>query len=156
MDNESSQTRTNVFVSYSRDDGKFLDEFHSHLAFHIRTGLITSWDDTKIAPGSEWRKELTNALNATKVAVLLVSANFLASDFIAENELPPLLKAAEQKEVTIFSVVLGSCVFNDTPISKYQTINNPAMPLNQMSRGKRDMVWSKLAKEIRDKLQENT
>lgn len=152
MNDGSSQTRTNVFVSYSRVDRKFLDELHFHLAFYIRTGLITSWDDSKIRPGSEWRKDIAHAVNTAKIAVFLVDANFFASDFIEEFELAPILKAAEQHEVTVFSVVLGPCVFNDTPLSKYQTINAPSSPLNMMSRGKRDAVWVALAKAIKNEL----
>lgn len=155
MNDGSSLARTNVFVSYSRRDKtrKFLKELHAHLEYHIRKGLITSWDDTKISPGNEWKKDISHAVNTAKVAVFLVDADFLASEFIDEHELSPLLKAAENEGVIILSVVLGSCMFADTPLRKYQTIGDPAFPLNQMSRGKRDVVWSELTRIIKSKLE---
>ena len=153
MNDGSSQTRDKVFISYNRIDKKFLDELHFHLAFYVRTGLITSWDDTMIWPGSNWRKDIAHAVDTAKIAVFLVDANFFASDFIEKFELSPILKAAEQHNVTVFSVVLGPCIFNDTPLGKYQTINPPSSPLNMMSRGKRDGVWVALAKAIKSELE---
>ena len=59
-----------------------------------REGRIERWDDTRIRPGSEWRSEIKQALERARAAVLLISADFLASDFIQDNELPPLLSLA--------------------------------------------------------------
>jgi hypothetical protein len=152
MNNGSPLVRTNVFVSYSRKDRKFLDELHAHLEYHIRRGVITSWDDRQISPGNEWKKEIIQAVNSTKVAVFLVDADFLASEFIEKHELNPLLKAAEHEGVIILPVILGACMFEDTALSHFQAVNNPGLPLNMMSRGQRDLVWVNLAKSIKKEL----
>ena len=71
-----------------------------------------------------------------KVAVLLVSADFLASDFIVDNELPPLLAAAELKGAVILSVIVSSCRFKQTEtLSQFQVVNPPTQPLNLLPRG---------------------
>jgi hypothetical protein len=153
MSNGLTQIRNRAFISYSRKDKKYLDELHSHMAFHVREGMVSSWDDRSIVPGDRWKDEIIQAVNSTKVAVFLVSADFLASKFIAKNELFPLLKAAEEEGVVVLSVILGSCVFKDTPLAAFQAINEPSNPLNRMSLGKRDAIWSEVAEFIKVNLQ---
>ena len=81
-----------VFISYSHKDVKFLNSLLEFLKPLTRQGLIQAWSDKQIEPGSQWLKEINRAVANAKVAVMLVSPSFLASDFIHEGELGPVLK----------------------------------------------------------------
>jgi len=149
---DSKSNRTKAFISYSHKDSKFLKELQAHLGYFVRERRMEYWDDTKITPGSKWREEIKTAIESAKVAVLLVSANFLNSEFIAENELPPLLAAAEEEGATILSVILRPCAFTSTNLNQFQAVNEPSKPLSMMRKYGREVVWTKLAQTIEEAL----
>ena len=150
----STHTHRNVFIGYSHKDKRFLSELHAHLAPSIRSGLVDLWDDTRMLPGAKWHEEITKAIQAARVAILLISADFLASDLIATKELPLLLTAAEQEGVTILCVIVGACAIEDTELAQFHPLNASSNPLNTTTRGKRDAVWKQVATRVRDILQD--
>ena len=87
---------------------------------------------------------------AAKIAVLLVSPDFLDSDFIDANELPPLLTAAERQGAQILWVPVRACLVETTRIAEYQAVISPSKPLAAMSNPERDEALVKIAKAIAD------
>jgi hypothetical protein len=124
--------RDQVFVSYSHKDVKWLDRLKISLKPSIRAGRLVVWDDQQITPSSIWREEIAKALASAKVALLLVSPDFLASDFIADNELSVLLEAARKEGVKILWVAVRHSNYQDTDIERYQGINDPKRPLESL------------------------
>ena len=120
--------RDQVFVSYSHRDVEWLKKLETHLKPAVRAGKMVVWHDQQIKPASDWRKEIERALASAKVAVLLVSPDFLASDFITEHELPILLEARKDG-VSILWLAVRYCDYKDTKIEPLQALNDPALPL---------------------------
>ncbi len=142
--------RTSLFISYARNDKKWLDLLQVHLSVLERNYELIIWDDTKIRPGSNWRKEIKKAMGSAKVALLLISPHFLASDFIAEEELPPLLAAAEEEGALIFPLIISYCMFEDMPsLSKFQAVNPVSLPLINMKEGERDELFLRVTQEVK-------
>ncbi|MFO1430297.1 MAG: tetratricopeptide repeat protein [Candidatus Competibacteraceae bacterium] len=144
--------RTNVFISYSHQDKKWLERLQVHLKPLEREGRLDRWDDTRIQPGANWREEIRGAIAAAKVAVLLISADFLASDFIATDELPPLLAAAQQDGVKILPVIVAPSLFAKTPaLAQFQAVNPPNKPLAGLRRqAEQDEILVRVAEVIMD------
>jgi len=142
-------TRNQVFVSYSHRDETWLADLKIHLKPFIRNQTINSWDDTKIGAGAEWRKEIETALAAASVAILLVSPNFLASDFIAEKELPPLLAAAQSEGLKIIWIPISYSSYEETEIEKYQSAHSPNQPLASLDKAAQDQAWVSICKKIK-------
>lgn len=140
--------RDKIFVSYSHKDWKLFDEFKTMLAPVIQAGLVDLWDDRKIQTGAKWKDEIERALASARIAVLLVSQNFLASHFIAAKELPPLLKAAEEEGLTIFWIYLSSCLFEQTEIGSYQAAHDISRPLDRLSKSRRQAVLSEVCAKL--------
>lgn len=141
--------REQVFFSYSHKDKKWLELFQATLKPFIGANQFSVWDDTKIKAGDIWRDEIKQALASAKVAVLLVSINFLNSDFIAENELPPLLEAAQNEGLRILLVIVGHSLFKETELGRYQTVNDSSRPLATISAANREKEIVRICKEIK-------
>jgi TIR domain-containing protein len=140
--------RNEIFVSYSHRDRKWLDELIITLAPLIRNRNITIWDDTKIAAGQRWKAEITGALERAKVAVLLVTRSFLASEFIVNEEMPHLLDAANKAGLTVVWIAVGDSLYEETEITEYQAANDPGRPLNSLSEAEVDRELVRIAKKL--------
>jgi TolB-like protein/Tfp pilus assembly protein PilF len=141
--------RNKVFISYCRRDVEWLKRLQVHLRHLEQDYDIEIWDDTKINSGDKWREGIREAIEFTKVAVLLVSADFLASDFITTNELPPLLKAAEEEGAIILPVIVSPSRFSRiNSLAQFQAINPTSAPLIGMNRSEQEAVFVKLLDRI--------
>lgn len=138
-----------VFISYNHEDKEYLKRLNIHLKPFEKSGKIDVWSDTKIKAGERFKEVIQKALEKAAVAILLVSADFLASDFIIDNELPPLLKYAEEKGTVILSVIVKPCLFSlNENLSQFQSINDPKLPLSKLTDNDKEEVYVIVAEEI--------
>jgi TIR domain len=130
-----------VFVSYSRKDKEWLKRFEDvfkPLSRNVDADLDL-WSDGRIKPGDDWKTEIGIAMDSACAAVLLVSVNFLASDFIVREEIPYLLDAAKERNLRILLVRLTPCYIDATPLRHIQAVAGMPEALNEMA----DHEWTK-------------
>jgi TIR domain len=145
----SPLTRTKVFISYSHENQEWLERLKRHLKPLVREGSLDCWDATHIHPGDDWQQEIRTALDTAQAAVLLISADFFASDFIDETELPPLLTAAQEQGVRVLPLILSASRFaRDPNLARFQAVNS----LNEMPEGEQERVLQRLAQTIESTL----
>lgn len=124
----------NIFISYSHKDKDWLDKVLTHLKPLQRYYNLNTWSDIEIMASDVWKDKIDDALNKTTIAILLVSSDFLASDFINNEELQPLLEKALKYGTKILSIIVRPCsYFEECGLSKYQAVNDPKLPLSGMS-----------------------
>lgn len=141
--------KNTIFISYSHEDQKHLKRLNVHIKPLEKKGLVDVWDDTKIKTGEKWRGQIENALSKSAIAILIISADFLASDFIIDNELPPILKKAELEGTHVLPVILKPCRFlREDRLSQFQALNPPDKPIISMSEVEQEEMWDKLSQTI--------
>lgn len=101
--------RSSIFISYSRTDKKWKDRLVKHLQVAAQRGSLTIWDDSQIAGGLDWKAEIEKAMALCGVAVLLISADFLTSDFVLGAEIPRLLERRRKEGLHVVPVLMRPC-----------------------------------------------
>jgi CheY-like chemotaxis protein len=138
-----------VFISYSHKDRNWLDKFIPHLKVLANNNRLTVWDDTKIKSGAKWKNEIQKALSTADIGLLLVTPDFLASEFIKNIELPALFNAAEKKRVTILWVAVKPSMYEEvTYISEFQSANDPDKPLANLTPAKSRQEIVQICKKV--------
>ncbi len=139
-----------VFISYSHKDAKWLVKLKQFLQPLEDQDLIRVWDDTEIRPGSQWLGEIDKALQSARVAVFLVTQDFLNSPFIRAKELPALLEAANNRGCLIFWIAVTSTTFEDSPLAKIQGAISPTAPLDLMPEPEQNKVFIEIYRKMKD------
>ena len=146
---EERSKKQSIFISYSHSDKEYLDRLLVHMSPLKKQGILDLWVDTHLRAGDKWKNEIEKALDRATAAILIISADFLASDFIIENELPPLLKSAEQKGTRIIPLIAKPCRFTRDPnLKHFQSINDPKEALILLDSGGREKILDLLCAEV--------
>ncbi len=136
--------RDKIFISYSHKDKRHKDRLETHLKAYSMDKQIEYWSDTDIIPGDNWEKEIKKAVDQAAVAILLLSADFMSSDYIRDKELPLLMEANKKDGVLVISVYLNYCSVSDE-IKQFQYVNPEDRPLAVIPKQNREQVWARLA-----------
>jgi len=125
-----------VFISYSHKDKRWKDRLVTHLVLFQKQGLLDVWDDSRITAGDDWYQEIQQVLGTAQVAVLLVSAHFLASDFVLREEVPRLLERRHAEGLWVIPLVVTPCAWEEIdwlkPMQAELRNNRPLSSLDQL------------------------
>ena len=111
-----------VFISYSHKDRKLYQELENHLSNLKRQNVITSWYDGAISPGTEWKSQIIEHLNTDHIILLLISANFLASDFCYSMEMTQAIARHDANQARVLSIIVRSTDWKGAPFSKLKVL----------------------------------
>jgi TIR domain len=118
----SSTEPVEIFYSYSHKDEDLRDELENHLRILKHRGIITEWHDRRISAGSEWKGEIDSHLESAKVILLLISANFMASEYAYGIEMKRAMERHEAGEARVIPIVLRDVLWSGAPFSKLQAL----------------------------------
>jgi len=141
--------RTKVFISYSHDDEAWRRGMCTHLQVLEKQGLLQCCDDTSIRAGEGWYDRIHAMLSEAQVAVLLVSAHFLSSDFIQDEEVPALLRRHQQDGMVMVPVIVRPCTWKEVAwLARMQIRPRGARPISSGDANQIDQDFSEIATEV--------
>jgi predicted acylesterase/phospholipase RssA len=129
----SKLARNQIFISYSHRDESWFKVIKAALEPYVKLQGLKVWDDKQISPGEDWRKRISDALAKTRVALLLVSPDFMKSEFISEEEVRYFLEAVERHAVKWFWVLLSDLHGLNNPLAYTQAVFGSLTPLDSFS-----------------------
>jgi len=143
---------SNVLITYSHRDSKHVEEFTIRMEEAGLRDRLVLWDDSRLKSETPSWHEMAQAMESATAVVLFVSPNYLASDFEVKDELPRLLRRAQERGAIILPVILSPSVFLSTPLARFQAVNDPRKPLNMLSSQERDEVFERLSEALSKQL----
>jgi tetratricopeptide (TPR) repeat protein len=122
-------TPVEIFCSYAHEDETWLQKLETHLSLLQRQGLISLWHDRRIAPGTDWGKAIDTHLETASVILLVVSADFLASDYCYGVEMKRALERQEAGEARVVPILVRPVDWKGAPFAHLQALPTDAKPL---------------------------
>jgi TIR domain/CHAT domain len=141
-----------IFCSYSHKDEKYRAELETHLALLARQGAVHVWHDRQIEPGADWAREIDENINHANVVLLLISADFLASQYCYGIEMNRALARATTSETRVVPILVRKCDLQGVPFGHLQWLPSGAKPVKNWP--DRDSAWTDVAKSVRKVVQD--
>jgi hypothetical protein len=126
---EDEEGKVGIFFAYAREDETLRDELEKHLSSLKRKDVITSWHDRRISAGKEWEGEIDTYLNTARVILLLISPDFIASDYCWDVEVKRAMERHEAGEARVIPIILRPVDWKSAPFGKLQALPTDAKPV---------------------------
>jgi hypothetical protein len=141
------QRAIKVFFSYTHKDEDLRNELAKHLRLLERQGIIAGWHDRRILPGSEWAGEIDTHIQTAHIILLLVSADFLASDYCYEIEVTQAMARHEAGAARVIPIILRPVDWHPAPFGKLQALPKDGHPVKSWPNS--DEAFQDIARGIR-------
>ncbi|HET9408807.1 MAG TPA: TIR domain-containing protein [Candidatus Sulfotelmatobacter sp.] len=122
-----------IVFSYSHKDETLRDELEKHLSVLNRSGIVSGWHDRRITGGTEWEPKIDEHLATADVILLLVSPDFIASDYCYDKEMKLAIERHEHREARVIPVILRPCDWRGAPFGKLQGLPKDMRPVTSWS-----------------------
>jgi hypothetical protein len=143
-----------TFYSYSHKDAELRDELGTYLAPLVKNKKIVEWYDRKIEPGSDWDTEIKEELTSAHLILLLISKDFLASEYCFGVEVELALTRLKRGDVKVVPILLTKCLWEESRFSELQIIPRDAKAVTSSSWTSREDAFIEVANEIRNLVNE--
>src|SRR6266446_4992030 len=135
-----------LFYCYARKDKPLRDELEIHLSWLKRRYQLTNWHDHEILPGEEWEQAIDENLNTAHLILLLISPDFMASDYCFSKEMRRALERHKEGTCRVIPIILRPTYWEDAPFSSLQLLPTDAIPITRWP--DRDEAFHDVVKEI--------
>lgn len=146
---EKKQKTLNIVICYAHEDEALRERLVKQLSALHRQGLIALWYDREISAGKEWTYELSSQINKAQIILLLVSADFIASDYCYSIEMRQAIERHEKGEARVIPIILRHVYWQGTPFGKLQTLPLDAQPIMASNWNTLDEAFFNVAEGIR-------
>jgi tetratricopeptide (TPR) repeat protein len=143
-----------VFYSYAHEDNKLRGLLEKHLNLLKRQNLIEDWHDRNINAGKEWAREIDTNLATADIFLLLISPDFVYSDYCYSIEMKRALQRHENGTARVIPVILRPGDYDEAPFSKLQALPTNAVPVTDRKWRNRDEAFLDIAQGIRATVKE--
>jgi hypothetical protein len=120
-----------IFYCYAREDKDLCDLIDKHLGILKRLGQVVGWYDREIQAGTEWEREIKENLDTASLILLLVSADFIASDYCYGVEMAKALELHQTRRACVLPILLRPVDWRDAPFASLQMLPTGAKPITQ-------------------------
>ena len=150
--NPRPSSGVSVFISYSHVDEVLRKELGKHLSVLERQGIICTWHDRMIGAGTDWERSIDSHMDAARVVLLLISADFIHSKYCYDIEMKRALERHDQRQALVIPVILRAVSLKGTPFAKLQALPRDAKPV--VTWPDRDSAFVEITDGLRDAIQD--
>ena len=150
----SNESTIKIFIAYSREDTSILNKLRTNLKVLERAHNVKVWYDGEIEVGSDWEKSIKTHLHTADIILLLISENFIASDYCYNNEMTEALSLHDQEKVRTIPIIAKECLWQDTPFARLQALPQDGKPITSSDWSTPNRPYLNVVEQLRAKVKD--